>query len=305
MGFSAAGIVILENTKLMESKKVLLEITGKTHYSINLLDRKNSSYGINKADSYIEDFENCSILHNKKLVTSILFDNSDEYKRAYYALKKPTLMIVFCHYDSGGSYGYAIIKNGEKIRSRVQIEVETTREFGEPLHFENEWLNAERYYPEDPRDDGEYYTIPGNNPEFRCVENFTSDLLSDCFKHYLGFHPIYDREKRKITAYNLTPKQKHNPTIDSVLSHWNWGAFLCNWVWAIYHRRWIGLLVLIPYMGLPIAIILGLKGNKWAWESKPWEDINTFVAHQKKWALAGLLFWVTIFVFVAYIKKHS
>ena len=38
---------------------------------------------------------------------------------------------------------------------------------------------------------------------------------------------------------------------------WNWGAFLLNFIWAIGNRTWIGLLALIPYGGIVMAVLLG------------------------------------------------
>jgi hypothetical protein len=55
---------------------------------------------------------------------------------------------------------------------------------------------------------------------------------------------------------------------------WSWGAFFLNWIWAIGNRTWIGLLVLIPYVGFVIAIILGAKGREWAWKNKQWRNLD-------------------------------
>lgn len=39
---------------------------------------------------------------------------------------------------------------------------------------------------------------------------------------------------------------------------WSRDAFLLNWIWAKGKGTWIGLFALIPYLGLGIAIWLGL-----------------------------------------------
>ena len=64
---------------------------------------------------------------------------------------------------------------------------------------------------------------------------------------------------------------------------WSWGAFLLSWVWAIGNKTWIGLLALIPYVGLIMAIILGIKGREWAWQNKEWDSIEHFQRVQKQW----------------------
>ncbi|MFC4621049.1 zinc ribbon domain-containing protein [Comamonas nitrativorans] len=64
---------------------------------------------------------------------------------------------------------------------------------------------------------------------------------------------------------------------------WSWGAFLLSWVWAIGNKTWIGLLALIPYVGLIMAIVLGIKGREWAWQNKEWDSVEHFQRVQKQW----------------------
>ena len=76
---------------------------------------------------------------------------------------------------------------------------------------------------------------------------------------------------------------------------WNWGAFLLPGVWCITNRVWIGLLAwidptLIVSLGMPwlgMGVILGVKGNEWAWKSRRWESVAAFKAHQKTWAIVS------------------
>lgn len=84
------------------------------------------------------------------------------------------------------------------------------------------------------------------------------------------------------------------------LNRWNWGAFFLTWIWAIGHSTWIGLLALISPISLIMAIILGIKGNEWAWNNRKFENIDQFKAVQKKWAAWGLaLFLVSIVLMFA------
>ncbi len=70
---------------------------------------------------------------------------------------------------------------------------------------------------------------------------------------------------------------------------WSWGAFLLNWIWAIGNKSWIGLFALLPYVGLIMAIILGIKGRQWAWQNKKWESVEHFQKTQKKWSFWAVL----------------
>jgi len=77
---------------------------------------------------------------------------------------------------------------------------------------------------------------------------------------------------------------------------WSWGAFLLNWIWAIGNKSYIGLLAFVPYIGLLMAIFLGVKGREMAWRNKRWESVEHFNIVQKKWSKWGLI--LTVFIFV-------
>lgn len=69
---------------------------------------------------------------------------------------------------------------------------------------------------------------------------------------------------------------------------WNWGAFCLGWIWAIGNQVWIGLLGLIPYLGIIMNIILGVKGSEWAWQNKRWKSVEHFKSVQAIWAYVGI-----------------
>jgi hypothetical protein len=76
---------------------------------------------------------------------------------------------------------------------------------------------------------------------------------------------------------------------------WNWGAFLLTWIWGIGNNVWISLLALLgilPYIGwiaqIAMAIILGLRGSEWAWQSKRWENLEHFRKTQRSWMWWGI-----------------
>ncbi len=75
---------------------------------------------------------------------------------------------------------------------------------------------------------------------------------------------------------------------------WNWGAFLLAPLWPFSNRVWIGLLTWIPHFGWVMAWMLGAKGNEWAWKSKKWRSIEQFKAHQRGWAIAGIMVGIPV-----------
>jgi hypothetical protein len=79
------------------------------------------------------------------------------------------------------------------------------------------------------------------------------------------------------------------------LKGWNWGAFLLTWIWGIGHNVWIALVALgglIPYVGwvisIVMAIVLGVRGNEWAWQNKKWDSIEQFRKTQRTWMWWGV-----------------
>jgi len=76
---------------------------------------------------------------------------------------------------------------------------------------------------------------------------------------------------------------------------WNWGAFLMNWIWSIGMHTWIGLFAVVPYVGWIMAIILGVKGNEWAWQNRKWESVDQFKRVQRTWAYVAL--WIIVLIF--------
>jgi hypothetical protein len=71
---------------------------------------------------------------------------------------------------------------------------------------------------------------------------------------------------------------------------WSWGAFLMNWVWGLFNHTYIALLICVPVVNLVILVLLGLKGNEWAWRNKRWDSVAHFKSVQRKWAIAGFVF---------------
>lgn len=98
-------------------------------------------------------------------------------------------------------------------------------------------------------------------------------------------------------AYSGTNDSGTGPTavLPAELQGFNVGAFFMNWIWAIAHKTWIGLICLIPCVGLIMSIVLGIKGNEYAWQNRRWESIEQFKATQKVWMYWGIgLFAVAV-----------
>lgn len=85
-------------------------------------------------------------------------------------------------------------------------------------------------------------------------------------------------------------------TIPPGVKGWSWGAFFLNWIWAAGNQVWWGLLALVPFVGIIMTVILGIKGREWAWKAKKWQSVDDFNRVQKKWSM-----WALIIVGVTFV----
>lgn len=85
-----------------------------------------------------------------------------------------------------------------------------------------------------------------------------------------------------------TSGQGKSAVVPDEIRRWSWGAFLLTWIWGLGNKVYLALLCLIPYVGIIMVIVLGIKGNEWAWRNKKWDDVEHFKRVQKIWAYWGL-----------------
>jgi hypothetical protein len=102
------------------------------------------------------------------------------------------------------------------------------------------------------------------------------------------------------TSMPNTSGQGFSAIVPPELQGWNWGAFLLTWVWGIGNRVWLALLALvpIPMAGLAVSILLGVKGNEWAWQFKKWDSIEQFRRTQRIWLYWGIASLLAPFVLI-------
>lgn len=91
-----------------------------------------------------------------------------------------------------------------------------------------------------------------------------------------------------------TSGQGKSAVIPAEIKKWNWGAFFLSWIWGLGNNVFIALLSLIPGLNLIMSIVLGIKGNEWAWQNKQWNSIEDFLRIQKRWAWWGLSILIII-----------
>jgi len=126
-----------------------------------------------------------------------------------------------------------------------------------------------------------------------------------------------------IATFKDTSQQREGSDVPDEIKGWNWGAFFLGWIWGIGNKVWIALLTLILLVSfIPItyimfavikmphgaeaptlillvsilfivSIVLGMKGNEWAWRNKKWDSIEHFRRTQRAWAIVGIRLTLT------------
>ena len=94
---------------------------------------------------------------------------------------------------------------------------------------------------------------------------------------------------KDVSSVENTSGQGRLAMIPEEVRGWNWGAFFLSWIWGIGNRVWIALLALLPFVCLIMNIVLGIKGNGWAWKHKKWDSIADFRTTQRIWAIVGFV----------------
>jgi len=97
-----------------------------------------------------------------------------------------------------------------------------------------------------------------------------------------------------------TSGQDKSAIIPQEIQGWNWGAFFLGWIWGVGNNVWIALLQLIPipFFDFIWAIVLGVKGNGWAWRKKKWDSIEHFKSTQRKWGIAGVAVFIVSVIII-------
>lgn len=108
----------------------------------------------------------------------------------------------------------------------------------------------------------------------------------------IGIIYLCKRELVDGVNYDERSGNKEASIVPEEIKGWNWGAAGLTWIWGISQGVWISLLAFIPLVNIVMWIVLGLKGNEWAWKSQKWESVDAFVSYQRKWKPWGIAFFI-------------
>jgi hypothetical protein len=113
-------------------------------------------------------------------------------------------------------------------------------------------------------------------------------------------------------AVENTSGQGATAVVPEEIKGWSWAGFLMHWIWSIGMNTWIGLLALFGPITLIMMIVLGVKGNEWAWQNRKWESVDQFKQVQKiwtKWGIAlvivSVVMWIIYAVIIGMMVAHG
>jgi hypothetical protein len=92
-----------------------------------------------------------------------------------------------------------------------------------------------------------------------------------------------NNELKPGVAYDERSGKGDASIIPPEIGGWNWGAAFLGFWWGLYYRVWIMFISFVPMVGGVWWIVMGIKGNEWAWRQNKWQSVEHFKRSQKKW----------------------
>lgn len=200
MGVAQAGIVFRASPGSGGIDPVLGRLWGGTLKEIAHPNRGEFDIR-NDQDVMVETFGDVYFVANDKLVRDHLSGAISDFKALYDASGRPEVLVLYCCFDSGGTHGYAIVRDGACVRTRIQTigrdGTPSIQETGDPSPEELRWLNAPsfREESEDPPEMWPLVYYQGAREHLVLEEHLTRQLLFDVLIATVGICP-WETEER-------------------------------------------------------------------------------------------------------------
>lgn len=186
MGLSTAGLAFKPTSSTPDDEEEMIRRAfGKAFHAVSASEVRGSHDVRVLGNIAVESKNDAIFIYNGEIAERILFKGEAVESTLLSALGTPELAVVFCHYDSGGSFGYVILEDGMRIRSRIHT-LDKTSDEGNPMDFELSWLKARLFVEEE-----------GEPPVYRNTETgqtsteayVTANMLDVAMKTLFGVCP--------------------------------------------------------------------------------------------------------------------
>ena len=215
MGIAQAGLAFRPTSSIANLQSFIANLCGED--AAQIAHPNSKEFDIRRHTDVMVQFfgENCFICNND-LVWDILEHPRKDVGRTYRALGSLDMILAFCLYESGGSYGYAFIEQGKRTRSRLQTfgvpTLPPLLEHGIPKAFEQRWLSADFYLDEDddcPADERQKIYYQGGNRDTAVPEHaLTRRLLDESLQMNFGVCPWATDVAPIYHFFKLSAKKK-------------------------------------------------------------------------------------------------
>jgi hypothetical protein len=198
MGLSTAGFAFKTTSFTPTEQEMIRRAFGSDSRLVPDSDPADSSDIRVPGVIAVESRHGSAFIYSDEFAGRVLFDRQPVSASFLSALGNPDTLLVFCHYDSGGSFGYLVIEGGVQTRYRLHLEGTTTYE-GAPKDYEKAWLHAKEVVEES-----------GEPPAFQNIETgeisskeyVVARLLNDTLIRLFGGCPLDDwNYKTRLAKY--------------------------------------------------------------------------------------------------------
>ena len=139
MGASGGGVSIKIETAKYDLKEIINDLIGT-----DFIQTENYEDTRNPDNYFIVKTKDVITIYNSQFVeTFFKRQDTKEIQSFIDYFEKPELIFAHERYDSGGTYSYSLIYNGELKRQFRSLSYETKIDFGDLEEIEKEWKNGE------------------------------------------------------------------------------------------------------------------------------------------------------------------
>lgn len=189
VGVSQAAIAFRTQQKDFNPQQVVSRLFSKR---AEVLEQRPPRFDTRVASEVaVEQYGDIWVISSSALTMPLLENPHYSVSELHEILGSPAMIIPFCQFDSGGTYGYGLIENGVLTRSRLHLFDSPVQQFGPLKPFEERWASAQFYIEEDdcPEDERQKIYYLGDRevevPEF----GLSSRLCYEALIEHLGICP--------------------------------------------------------------------------------------------------------------------
>lgn len=129
----------------------------------------------------------------------------------------------------------------------------------------------------------------------------------------------YEYHASEPAKYEESKRSHSSSQADYEVDKWNWGAFFFGWIWGVFNKVYISLVQLVTSLiasglaliglglisplfslaSLGLAIWLGVKGSRMAWDNGAYRNIEHFRSVRHGWNVAAaIVFGVSVLLLI-------